>query len=302
MKSAFYIVGPTATGKSEIGAAVARKCSGEIISADAFQIYAGLDLLTGKPDANLLRTVRHHLISAIDPGVEMNAEEFRRRALRAIREIHARGRQAFVVGGSGMYVQALSHGLSRLPPASVRLRAQLEQFSEGELFVRLNRLDRQTAHAIDRQNKRRLVRAVEICLLSGRPASAQRRRVQPARAPAGIFLFRDRADLYERINARVKLMFVHGVIEEVRAAEELGATARKTLGLEQIRALLQGNISEAECIASIQQATRRYAKRQLTWFQRQSNFEPLNLSLHGSSEAIEWITRKARLSFTPQDD
>lgn len=302
MKSAFYIVGPTATGKSEIGAAVARKCSGEIISADAFQIYAGLDLLTGKPDANLLRTVRHHLISAIDPGVEMNAEEFRHRALRAIGEIYARGRQALVVGGSGMYVQALTHGLSRLPAASVRLRAQLEQFSEGELFVRLNRLDRQTAHAIDRQNKRRLVRAVEICLLSGRPASAQRRRAQPARAPAGIFLFRDRADLYERINARVELMFAHGVIEEVRAAEELGATARKTLGLEQIRALVQGNISEAECIASIQQATRRYAKRQLTWFQRQSNFEPLNLSLHGSSEAIELITRKARLSFTPQDD
>ena len=302
MKSAFYIVGPTATGKSEIGAAVARECSGEIISADAFQIYAGLDLLTGKPGANLLRPVRHHLLSAIDPSVEMNAEEFRHRALRAIREIHARGRQAFVVGGSGMYVQALTDGLSRLPPASVRLRAQLEQFSEGELFVRLKRLDRQTAHAIDRRNKRRLVRAVEICFLSGRPASTQRRRAQPARAPAGVFLFRDRADLYERINARVELMFAYGGIEEVRAVGELGATARKTLGLEQIRALLQGNISEAECIASIQQATRRYAKRQLTWFQRQSNFEPLNLSLHGSSEAIEWITRKARLSFTPQDD
>ncbi|MGI9087184.1 MAG: tRNA (adenosine(37)-N6)-dimethylallyltransferase MiaA [Chthoniobacterales bacterium] len=298
MKHPFYIVGATATGKSEIAAAVAQNCDGEIVSADAFQIYAGLDLLTAKPPEELRGLVRHHLIGSVDPAVEMNAAEFRRLALAAIAKIHARGKHAFVVGGSGMYLKALTHGLSPLPAASESLRTQLNQLSEGELLVRLRAVDPVTARAIDAQNKRRLVRAVEICQLTGRPASAQRLREESIPAPAGVFVFRERDDLYARINARVQSIFAQGVADEVRAAAEQGTTAAQTLGLRQIRELLAGKISEPECIAQLQQATRHYAKRQLTWFQRQTNFEPLNLSHHGSSDAIEWISRKARLSFT----
>ena len=121
----FFIVGPTATGKSEIAAEVARRCGGEIVSADAFQIYAGLDLLTAKPEARLLRMAPHHLIGTVDPMEEMDAQQFRLRALAAIGEIHARGKPAFVVGGSGMYVKALTHGLSPLPPNSGALRERL---------------------------------------------------------------------------------------------------------------------------------------------------------------------------------
>jgi tRNA dimethylallyltransferase len=188
-----------------------------------------------------------------------------------------------------------------LPAASANLREQLNQYSEGELFVRLKRLDPETAQAIDVQNKRRLIRAVEICLLSGRPASEQRRREEPNPAPAGVFLFRERDDLYVRIDVRVKAMFANGLVDEVSEAETRGPTAARTLGLQQIRDLLAEKISERDCIAAIQQATRRYAKRQLTWFQRQTNFEPLNLSLQGSSDAIEWISRKARQAFADTD-
>ncbi len=301
MKRAFYIVGPTASGKSEIAAAVAQRFDGEIVSADAFQIYRGLDLLTAKTSAEILSAVPHHLISAIDPETEMNVEEFRRRAERAIEQIDARGKPAFVVGGSGMYVQALTHGLSPLPAGNAPLRARLEQLSERELLVRLIALDQKTARAIDAQNKRRLVRAIEICLLTGRPVSAQRARNLATPKPDGVFVFRDRDELAQRIDARVRMIFTQGVIDEVRAAHRLGATAAQTLGLRQIHELLAGKISEAECIAAIQQATRRYAKRQLTWFRRQTNFAPLNLSLHGSSDAIEWISRKARLSFAQKD-
>lgn len=297
----FFVVGPTATGKSEIAAAVAELCGGEIVSADAFQVYAGLDLLTAKPDEGTLHLVPHHLIGICRLTDDMNAEIFRRAASAAITEIHSRSKRAFVVGGTGMYVQALTHGLSPLPQANEKLRERLDQCSEGELFVRLRRLDPETAAVIDRKNKRRLVRAVEICVLTGRPASAQRQRVQPTNRPAGVFLFRDRKELNERINARVESMFAAGVVEEVRAAGEVGATAKQTLGWRQIRELIAGRISRGECIAAIQQATRRYAKRQLTWFQRQTNFEPLNLSCTGSSEAIEWIARKARLSFAQND-
>ena len=301
LTATFFIVGVTAAGKSEIAAEVARACDGEIVGADAFQIYAGLDLLTAQPNEQTLSAVRHHLVGEVPLAQEMNAERFRKLALNAIRNIRAREKPVFVVGGSGMYVKALTEGLSPLPQADAKLRARLEQFSERELLVRLHQLDAKSARTIDSQNKRRLVRAIEICLLSGRPASVQRQRSSVSSA-CGVFLFRDHNELYQRINARVEKIFAEGVIEEVRAVGEIGPTAAQTLGLQPIRDLIAGKISERECIAAIQQATRRYAKRQLTWFRRQTTFEPLNLSRHGSAEAIEWITRKARLSFAPQND
>ncbi len=296
MENVFFVVGPTAVGKSDVAAEVARVCDGEIVSADAFQIYAGLDLLTAKPDDATRARVPHHLIGTIPLSEAMNAELFRASASKLIAEIHARGKRVFVVGGSGMYVQALTHGLSPLPAADPTLRRELEQQTAPELLALLQEKDPETAGKIDPRNKHRILRALEICLLTGRPAAELRSRKAPAIDPGGVLLFRDRAELYQRINERVLLMFKHGVLDEVRAAGEIGATAAKTLGLSDIRELLADRISEAECVTRIQQATRRYAKRQLTWFQHQTNFEPLNLSLHRSSEAIESIARKARLS------
>ena len=298
MKRAFFIVGATAVGKSEIAAEIARVCGGEIVSADAFQVYAGVDVLTAKPDESVRRAAPHHLIGEVPLDEEMNAERFRAAAIAAIADIHARAKPAFVVGGSGMYVKAITHGLSPLPAADPALRGELNQHTPAELAARLAKLDPVTAQTIDRNNKHRVLRALEICLLTGQPAS-ELRRLPPREEPAGALLFRDRGELYRRIDARVERMFRNGVVDEVRAAGAVSSTASKTLGLQQIRELISGRISEAECIAQIQQATRRYAKRQLTWFRRQTTFEPLNLSLHGSSEAIECITRKARLSFAP---
>ncbi|MDQ6765366.1 MAG: hypothetical protein M3Z22_04610, partial [Verrucomicrobiota bacterium] len=235
------------------------------------------------------------------PREEMNAEKFRAAAVRAMKDISARGKSVFVVGGSGLYVKALTHGFSPLPPASGDLRERLDQLIEDELFVRLGKLDPVIARTIDARNKRRLIRAVEICLLTGRPASAQRNPSREPQIAAGVILSRNREDLYSRINARVEVMFREGVVQEVAALRDIGPTAAKTIGLAAIRRVIAGEISEAACIAQIQQATRRYAKRQLTWFQRQTNFEPLNLSLHGTDEAIELIARKARLSFAQKD-
>lgn len=301
MVRAVFIVGPTATGKSEIAAEVARICGGEIISADAFQIYAGLDLLSAKPEPEILAAVPHHLIGTMALSEEMNAERFRRMARDALGGINARGKLPFVVGGSGLYVKALTDGLSPLPPADPALRKELNELSSEELLARLDESDPETARSVDRKNRRRVLRALEICLLGKRPASELRQRKSPGEQPTGTFLFRDRDELYERINLRVERMFARGVVEEVRQVRQVGPTAAQTLGLAQIHALLAGQISEAECIAAIQQATRRYAKRQLTWFRGQTNFEPLNLTDLGSAKAIELISRKARLSL-PQND
>jgi tRNA dimethylallyltransferase len=297
MRRTFFIVGPTSTGKSDLAAEVASETGAEIVNADAFQIYRGLDLLTAKPDASTLAKAPHHLIGTTPLYEEMNAEKYRRAASRAIEEIHSRGKLAIVVGGSGLYIKALIHGLAPVPKSDPKLREKLNAMSLDELRSQLAELDREVAQNIDMKNRRRLVRALEICLLTGKPASEVVARgddpgksvnVPPRSAPAAtrVFVFRDREELYARINRRVERMFEDGVIEEVRAAGEVSATASQMIGFREIRQLLDGKMSIPQCVAAIQQATRRYAKRQLTWFRRQTNFLPLNLSLLTHNEAM----------------
>jgi tRNA dimethylallyltransferase len=303
----FFVVGPTATGKSELAAEVARRCDAEIVNADAFQIYRGLDLLTAKPDKPTLAKVSHHLLGTVSPSEEINAERFRRLALAAMSEINSRNKSAIVVGGSGFYIKALTDGLSPMPSADPKLRGRLIQLSPRELHLRLCALDPETARKIDANNPRRLIRAIEICLLMGKPtsqvvAAVPDRGSRSTSGATGVFVFRERQELYDRINRHVETMFADGVLDEVRSLGSIGATASQTLGLREIRQLIAGEISERECIAQIQQATRRYAKRQLTWFRRQTNFLPLNLSRYGQAEAIEWILREVRLSFARRDD
>jgi tRNA dimethylallyltransferase len=293
MTRAFFIVGPTAVGKSEIAAEVAQRLNAEVLSADAFQIYRGLDLLTAKPDRSTLAKAPHHLIGAVPLSEEMNAEKYRALA----EEIIARGKPVIIVGGTGLYVKALTHGLAKLPGANAKIREKLERATSEELWRSLRALDPEGAEKIDRQNRRRLIRAVEVCLLTGQPFSTQRVEWNQSLPENGILLSRERAELYARINRRVEEMFAAGVVEEVRAAENLGPTAEKTLGLREIWALLAGEISQAECIARIQQATRRYAKRQLTWFQRQTNFSLLNFSAHRPAEAVELVSQSASRIF-----
>jgi tRNA dimethylallyltransferase len=293
MKRVFFLVGPTAVGKSEVAAEVARRTGAEIISADAFQIYRGLDLLTAKPEKSTRAKAPHHLIGVVPPSEPMDAEKYRT----AAEKIIACGKPVVVVGGTGLYVKALTHGIARLPSANPDLRERLEGTTSAELFRSLRTLDPVGAEKIDRQNRRRLIRAVEVCLLTGKPFSVQRTEWDETASANGVLLERDRAELYLRINQRVEAMFAAGVVDEVRAAKNVGPTAEKTLGLREIRSLIAGEISQAECVARIQQATRRYAKRQLTWFRRQTNFPSLNLSAHDPAEAVELISQSASRVF-----
>jgi tRNA dimethylallyltransferase len=305
MKRTFFIVGPTAIGKSDLAADVARETGAEIVSADAFQIYRGLDLLTAKPDVSTLAKAPHHLIGTTPLREEMNAEKFRQAASRAIDEIHSRGKLAIVVGGSGLYIKALTHGFAPLPESDPKLREKLNAMSLDELRSQLVELDPEAIRKIDMKNRRRVVRALEICLLTGKPVAAslceaQRADVTPGQrsawhseAATGVFVFRDRDELYARINRRVERMFEDGVIEEVRAAGEVSATASQMIGFREIGQLLKGEMSIPQCVAAIQQATRRYAKRQLTWFRRQTNFSPLDLSLLTHNEAVKWLLLRA---------
>ena len=292
MSRTLFVVGPTATGKSELAANVACVTGAEIVSADAFQVYRGLDLLTAKPEASTLAKAPHHLIGTTPLHEEMNAEKYRRAASRAIEEIQSRGKLAIVVGGSGLYIKALTHGLAPLPESDPKLRERLNAMSLAELHAQLAELDPAAARKIDLKNRRRVVRAVEICLRTGKPVSQVVAGVGDSGQPGltipatGVFVFYDREELYSRINQRVEAMFENGVIEEVQAAGKVSSTASQMIGFREIRELIDGKMSISQCIAVIQQATRRYAKRQLTWFRRQTNFSPLNLSLLTHSEAM----------------
>jgi tRNA dimethylallyltransferase len=294
--SSFLILGPTAVGKSDFAVAIAERCNGEIVSADAFQVYAGLDVLTAKPSAALRARVPHHLIGEVPLSESWDVARWLKAVRQRIGEIHRRGRVALVVGGTGLYIRALTRGLADLPPASPTLRAELESQPLAELQRQLAELDPESARRIDSQNPRRVIRALEVCRLTGRPFSSFRK--QWSATPGdwrGITLTRDRDELYARINRRAVEMFDMGVVAEVREVGEVGPTASQALGLREIRAHIAGELTKDECVAAIQQTTRRYAKRQMTWFRRETAFREVNLSrLPGSPALADEISRELR--------
>ena len=299
MKDTFFVVGPTAVGKTTLATELAEKFDAEIVNADAFQVYRGLDVLTAKTDAEAQRRVRHHLLGQIPLSETMSAAIFRELACGALADIHLRKKNAIVVGGSGLYLKGITHGFDQVPPPDPKLRDELSALPLKELAEQLRKLSPELAARTDLRNPRRLVRAIEIASASmvvpkaSILAAGVVRGLRSATA-CGVLLLRDRADLYQRINDRVNAMFRAGVEEEVRVLPEVGPTADRALGLEEIRALIAGQISREECIAKIQQATRRYAKRQLTWFRHQTSFPPLNLTPFSHREAVRAITQMFR--------
>ena len=296
VSSAFFIVGPTAVGKTSLAIELAEQFDAEIINADAFQIYRGLDILTAKPDSEVQRQVRHHLLSQVSLGETMSAVRFGDLAYAALADIHSRNKNAIIAGGSGLYLKAITHGFDEVPSPDPMLRQKLRALSLEELGMRLRDLNPQLAARTDLKNPPRVIRAIEIAssrdqyVVSG-AADVGRRSTTRATPTVGVLVLRDRDDLYQRINDRVNAMFREGVQEEVRALQDIGPTAANALGLKEIRALIKSQISRTECIAKIQQATRRYAKRQLTWFRHQTTFPQLNLTPFSHREAVRAITR-----------
>jgi len=275
-------------GKSEFAVCLAERCGGEIVGADAFQVYAGLPLLTAKPSPELLDRAPHHLIGDVPLTHSLDVGQYAATARRVIAEIQSRGSIPIIVGGTGLYIRTLLCGMADLPRADPELRRMLDTLSAGELHALLTAHDPEGARTIDSKNPRRLVRALEICLLTNRPFSSFRQQWADARpSTCGVMLNRDRSELYQRIEQRTIEMFAAGAVEEVRSVgDEIGPTASQAIGFREIRGLISGEMSLPECTERIQRATRRYAKRQLTWFRREPSLEPVNLSLESDAEAL----------------
>lgn len=278
LKGVRIIAGPTASGKTARAIALAEQVDGEIVGADAFQIYRALPILTAQPTREEQAQVPHHLIGSIPPEEEYSVARYLTEALTAIAAIIARGRTPIVVGGTGLYLRALMRGLSDAPPGDEALRQELNSQPLEALVARLEAIDPEAAAAIDRKNPRRVVRALEVCLLTGQPFSQFRQEWEKEAAGSGVVLMPDRDWLHKRIEARTAAMFRAGVVEEVRterARGEIGPTASQVIGWREIGALLDGTMTEADCRAAIVTATRQYAKRQMTWFRREPALTPI---------------------------
>lgn len=282
----FIIAGPTAVGKSAFAVEFAERCNGEILNADAFQIYAGLPLLTAKPEPELLARVAHHLIGVVPLQEEFDVASYARVATAAIAEVTARKRVPVVVGGSGLYLRALSGGLAEgLPAPDPALRDELSALPLPEALGRLQRLDPEGVARIDQLNRRRVVRALEVCILGGRPFSSFRS--EPRRDIRGVVLLRDKEELHQRINSRVEDMFSAGVVAEVATAGAVSRTASQAIGLRPCLAVHTGAMDRVAAMAEIKQMTRQYAKRQLTWFRREEHLRPIELTRIRMESAVD---------------
>ncbi len=275
------IVGPTCVGKSDLAVAVAEWFGGEVISADAFQIYRGLDIGTGKIDAIATRAIPHHCIDIADPGDHYTAGRYGREAAAAIAAVQSRRRVAVVAGGSGFYIRALIDGLAPLPEQDERWRRALgalgSRRGSEHLFAMLQALDPEWAQAIGPADRQRTLRGLEVTLRLGVPMSSvleQQGRCEPRFDAVWVGLTRRRSQLYERIEARLDEMLAAGWLDEVRRLLASGFTAEspamRAIGYRELVAHLAGEITLDEAREAAIRATRRYAKRQLTWFRHQS--------------------------------
>lgn len=278
------ITGPTASGKTALGVALARRLGGEVVSADSMQIYRGMDIGTAKPTPEEMQGVPHHMIDIADPAENYSVSRYAAEAAACVDDILARGKLPIVVGGTGLYIDSLIAGRTFADgTADTALRQELsERYDEigGEgLLGELRKVDPERAAKLHPADKKRIVRAMEVYILTGRTITqhdAETRAVPPRYDAAKIALdFAVRQDLYDRIDRRVDIMVQQGLFDEVRALLAAGVpadcTAMQAIGYKEAVAAVQGKAAPQDAVAAIQLASRRYAKRQLTWLRRDAD-------------------------------
>jgi tRNA dimethylallyltransferase len=274
------IVGPTASGKSAFGVWLAERLGGEVVACDSTQFYKGFDIGTAKPGLAERRGIPHHLVDVLTPEEDATAGGYRQMAIRVLEDLRRRTRIPIFTVGTGLYLRALLEGLADVPQRSeelrVRLRASIENHPPGHLHRVLRRLDAEASRKIAPSDEQKLIRAIEVCLLAKRPLSEVHR---SGRLPLQgwrvlkIGLMPPREALYARIHSRADAMFALGWMDEVRVLLDSGlpenAKPFNFIGYREVRAVLRGSMKMEEARSAIQQATRRYAKRQMTWFRRE---------------------------------
>ena len=276
------ICGATATGKSDIAIEVAKELHAEIINADSMQLYRGMDIGTAKLAVADRGGIPHHLLDVLEVSQDSTVAWYQELARSVISDIHARGKDAVIVGGTGLYIKAILDDLNfpdTDPEVRAKLEAEVEEFGAASLFARLEELDPAAALAIDRANIRRVIRALEVIEITGQPFTANLPRENSSRYPDAMQfgLVMDRDHLRERIDARVDRMWDCGFVTEVdeliaRGIKD-GVTAQRALGYAQIISMREGTMTEEEAKEDTKRASRQYARRQETWFSRDTRIQ-----------------------------
>ncbi|HEX9786425.1 MAG TPA: tRNA (adenosine(37)-N6)-dimethylallyltransferase MiaA [Candidatus Binatia bacterium] len=273
------VLGPTAVGKSELALELGQRFHGEIVNADSQQVYRYMDIGTGKPSRGDRERVPHHVIDLVDPDQEFNAALFRRSAAQAIEEIHRCGKNIVVCGGTGLYLKALTRGLFTGPGPDPEIRRALEEVIHqdglAKLYQRLVAIDASVTSSIHPNDRQRIIRALEIFEITGRPLSAWQKEHSFKEEPFEVVmlgLMRERAELYDRINRRSERMIQEGLPEEVRDLVTRGfgldLKPLRSVGYRQMGAVIRGELDLTQALEKMKQETRRLAKRQLTWFRQ----------------------------------
>ena len=282
MSKVIVICGATATGKSEIAIQIAQELDAEIINADSMQLYKGMDIGTAKLSLNERAGIPHHLLDVLDVKEDSTVAWYQEVARETLSEIHSRGKDAVIVGGTGLYIKAILDDLNfpdTNPEVRAKLEAEAEEFGSASLFARLEELDPAAALAIDRANTRRIIRALEVIEITGQPFTANLPREDSSRYPDALQfgLVMDREHLRERIDLRVDRMWEAGFVDEVdrliTQGIKDGVTAQRALGYAQIIAMRDGTMTEEEAKEDTKRASRQYARRQETWFSRDARIQ-----------------------------
>ena len=306
------IAGPTAVGKTDTAITVAEALDGEIVSADSMQIYKGMDIGTAKPTAEQRARARFHLIDIAEPDQPYNVARFQEDAQQAIKGIYQRGHLPILCGGTGLYIQAVLEHYD-FPPAPEdkllreRLRQEVEKVGSRQMYQRLQQVDPQTAQRLAPGDTKRIIRALEVYELTGRPISALQSvdgRPQLAYNVATFVVCCPRAVLYRRIEQRVEQMLAAGWLEEIRCLAEAGyhrgLPSMQAIGYRHLLAYLQGNADWSTTVELIKRDSRRFAKRQLTWFRHQTDFTWLAWgSQQQFNSVVQTILEAARALVTP---
>lgn len=300
------VIGPTASGKSALAVWLAERLGGEVVACDSTQLYRGFDIGTSKPAPSERRGIAHHLIDVLGSDEEATAGRYREMATAVLDDLRWRGRVPIFTVGTGLYLRALLEGLADAPQRSEqlrdRLRASRNARAAGHLHRLLRRLDPEAARKIAPGDEQKLIRSIEVCLLARRPVSDVHRSGRSPLSgwrPLKIGLKPDREALYARIHDRTDNMLAHGWMDEARSLLNGGlpehAKPFDFIGYRELRAVLRGEITIDHARAAIQQATRRYAKRQLTWFRRESSVhwcEGFGDDPRVQHEALEWLQQQ----------
>ena len=290
------IVGPTASGKTSLSIETAKILNGEIVSADSMQIYEHMDIATAKPTQEEMQGIAHHLIGFVPMGESFSVAEYKDRAIAAIDDIHNRGKLPIVVGGTGFYIDTLINNTEFLDYEKNDIREKLEERAKNEgiecLFDELKDIDAETASKLHHNDTKRIIRALEVYYSTGKTMTEQRKLSHLNESRYNWVVIgltaEDRQFLYDRINKRVDLMVEQGLIDEAKCffSNEVSKTAAQAIGYKELKPYLDGLISLDEALEKLKMETRRYAKRQLTWFRRNGSINWFNIDVTEKDELI----------------